>query len=252
MRLVTCFQFFLIAACLPSLSAQPFSKADLQTLFTDPAAIATKIKQAPTLDRSLKEEAWKAADVLKLGFSDANTPGTPKNWTNVRLVSDAQALYVSFDCREVGSIITRASSPENVPADDHVMLLLPTDGRDAFVHIKVNSRGIVWSSKHEGLDPKKKGKTLSIEGLEASARRYPGRWAAEVKVPFAGLFADLKKMPTIWKANFARKRHSKLWSSVKPTDIGYANWTLSWKTTMNLAVFKPDPDLFGVVYLAAG
>jgi len=249
----------LVAACSASLAAE-VSREALQALFVEPVAVARQVDQPPTLDGRLDEAAWRAADPLDFGFCDPTTPGRPKNTTVARLVCDAENLYLAFDCTELLEIKAKATGQwnEKVPEDDHVGIVLKPRGNrwcdaghpSAFVLIQVNPKGATWarSFRHLGGDARP-GKPITIEGLAARAAIYPNRWVAEVKIPFAGLFEDTSRMEALWGANFFRKRYARLYDSVRPGDVGYANWTTSWKACANLPTFCPCRAIFGVLYV---
>jgi len=236
------------------------SREALQSLYVEPVAVAAQVAEPPALDGALDDKAWQAAEPLQLGFSDPTTPGKPKDSTQVRVVCDAANLYVAFDCTELHAMKADAVGDynEKVPDDDHVSILLkPRANRwcdeshpNAFLLIKVNPKGATWARTYRHLEgDARPGTPATVEGLVAKAAAYPNRWAAEVKIPFAALVADTATIEAAWKANFFRKRTANLYDSVQPGDIGYANWTTSWKACADLATFCPSPAMFGILYL---
>jgi sugar lactone lactonase YvrE len=240
--------------------AGQISREALQTLYVEPVAVAAQVAEPPTLDGKLDEKAWQAAEPLEFGFCDPTAPGKPKDTTQVRVVCDDANLYVAFDCKELHEIKAKATGDydEKVADDDHVsILLMPRGNRwcdeshsNCLVLIKVNPKGAIWARVYRGLEgDARPGKPTTVEGLAAKAATYPNRWIAEVKIPFSGLCADAGRMEAVWKANFFRKRHSNLYDSVQPGDIGYANWTTSWKACADLATFSPSPAMFGILYV---
>jgi len=239
------------------------SREALQTLYVEPVAVAAQVDRPPVIDGKLDDGAWRAAEPLAFGFSDATTPGRPRNATEVRLVCDRESLYVGFRCKELHGVRAKATGEynEKVPEDDHVSILLMPRGHrwcdashpNACVLIKVNPKGATWARRYRHLDgDARPGTAIKIEGLVAAARTYRGRWGAEVKIPFASFFPGLAKMPAVWKANFFRKRYARLYDSVHPGDPGYANWTTSWKPSAALATFCPSPGVFGILYVPVG
>ena len=253
----------LILCGQPAAEGEPLRREALQSLYVEPVLVAARTAEPPKLDGKLKDAAWRAAEPAAFGFSDATTPGRPKNGTLVRAVCDAGNLYVAFDCKELRELKARAEGAynEQVPADDHVSILLMAAGNafcdakhpNVALLIKVNPKGATWARRYRYLDPDARpGKPIKIAGLAAAAATYAGRWAAEVKIPLGTLFPDASRMPAVWKANFFRQRWARLYSCVKPGDPGHANWTTSWKPSAFLATFCPAPDLFGVLYLPVG
>ncbi|MBM3958030.1 MAG: hypothetical protein FJ313_08270, partial [Gemmatimonadetes bacterium] len=239
------------------------SREALQTLYVEPVAVAAQVAEPPVLDGRLNDKAWQGAEPLHFGFSDPTTPGKPKETTQVRLACDGANLYVAFDCVELHSIKANATGEwdEKVAEDDHVSIVLKPRGNrwcdeshhSAFVLIKVNPKGAMCARTYRHLEgDARPGTATKVEGLAAKAATYPNRWCAEVRIPFAGVLTDPAKMEVAWQANFFRKRHSNLYSSVQPGDIGYANWTTSWKACADLATFSPSPAMFGVVYIPTG
>lgn len=250
----------LVCAC--AFSGQ-FSREDLQTLYVEPVAIATLVKLPPLLDGKLDETAWKASEPLHFGFADPTTPGTPRNTTEVSVVSDAEALYISFDCKELSGLKARATpdSPEGVPDDDHIAILILAEGNkfadskhpNTFIEIKVNPNSAIWSRAYSCLDPLcRNGREIELQGVEAYAGRYGGRWVVEMRVPFTAVFDNPSQMPGIWKVNFYRKRTANLYACVRPGDPRYANWTTAWKPSAMLATFVPHLSLFGILYIPPG
>ncbi|MFP4055700.1 MAG: hypothetical protein ACLF0G_02390 [Candidatus Brocadiia bacterium] len=235
----------------------------LQGLYVEPVAVAAGTERSPAVDGALDDAAWRGAEPLHFGFSDPTTPGRPRNTTTVRLACDERSLYLAFECKELRDIKAKATTDydEEVPEDDHVSILLMPRGHrwcdvshpNACILIKVNAKGAVWARRYRHLGgDARPGTPITVDGLGAGARIFPGRWAAEVQIPFASLFDDLGQVPAVWKANFFRKRTARLYDSVQPGDPGYANWTTSWKPSAALATFSLCPAMFGVLYVPAG
>ncbi|MGB2822100.1 MAG: hypothetical protein WBF17_14040, partial [Phycisphaerae bacterium] len=253
-----------ILACGPSaVEGDEATRESLQQLYVEPVAVAKRASEPPTLDGRLDDAVWRTVEPAAFGFSDATTPGRPRNTTAMRVACDERHLYVAFDCKELRGIKAGAEGEynEKVPADDHVSILLFPEGHafcdekhsNVAILIKVNPKGATWARRYRYLEgDARPGDAIRIEGLAAAAATYAGRWAAEVKVPLAPFFPDASKMPAVWKANFFRKRWARLYDSVEPGDPGYANWTTSWKPSAFLPTFCPSPDMFGILYLPVG
>lgn len=260
MRPKIAFAASLLLLAMSARAEGTLTRDDVQTLFVEPVAVALETQDAPNIDAKLDDAVWQKADALRFGFADPGSPGYPKNKTDVRIACDGKALYVAFNCIEMGAIKanTKDINHERLPEDDHVTLLLLPEGNrwttvkqgSPHLLLKVNPNGTPWMRILYGLDPDARpGKPIDIEGLETKAAQYPGRWAAEIKIPFSGLYEDVSKVPALMKANFFRQRYDKRYGVVQTGDPGHANWTLSWKPSAALEPYCPHHGNFGMLYI---
>ncbi len=185
-------------------------------------------------------------------------PGYPKSWTRVKVTCDKKALYVLYNCREVGRFSNKAKgdySPK-VSSDDHVSLLISageTKLPQKWLLIKINPNSTKWVKVFSGSETDCNGTYLKkLDGLEAKAATYHGRWVVELRLPFASVFKNPNKMPALWKANFFRKRTYRHWSNVRPGYYGYSHWYQAWKQSGAIPYFQPHWSLFGWLYIPTG
>jgi hypothetical protein len=196
MRRKKCF----LAAAL--LSGLVFASPKLQSAG---AFRAVRVEKGPHLDGLLDEDVWKQAVAFTEFLQASPKPGsTPSERTEVRILYDAQSLYVGVYCYDGQpskiSANTMAHDSDNEGEnDDNVKFLLDPfqDKRTAYVFF-VNPRGARSEGLAFGESP-----SLDWDGIwDAAARIQKNGWSAEIRIPFKTI--SFKPGLTTWGLNVER------------------------------------------------
>jgi len=197
---------------------------------TTPTAYVARTGTPPTLDGKIDEDAWKAAQIIHIGWT-LDGSAVANQDTEVRLLRDANNLYIAYRCLEpfVGKIRAGVKGNDEDPwNDDSVEMFFGTDEDDDYYHVIVNSLPTVY----DGFN-KDKGPDI---GVRAAAAVGAGAWTAEMAIPLDKIKIGGKR-PTKWIANWVRNRYTR------------GRWEeLAWSPT-----FSGDshvPKRFGTVLFA--
>jgi hypothetical protein len=163
-----------------------------------PVIQAGRVARAPVLDGVLDDACWQEA-AQGSGFVNFQTAEPVTRQTVARLLWDAEALYVAFDCREPQMEAMRANvKPDGretegqILQDDCVLVYLDTAAKGAAcVQFAVNALGAHQSRAGIPFDA-------------ATSRRGDG-WSAELRLPFAKLGAP-PPAGGAWGINFYRNQ----------------------------------------------
>lgn len=261
-RICLCIAVVSFVMFLGRCSAAELSRADIQTVYREPVAVAAVTDMAPVIDGDISDDVWNKSEWLEFDWVDPEVAGYPMSWCRVRLLCDRDALYALFFMYELGNP-RRKTAKDSSPAivkDDHITMVLQAEGLkfggNPLVVIKTNFRGAAFVQLVSGTS----GRRLdSIEGLDAAVKGYPARrWAHEIKIPFSLLFEEGTDVPAVWKANFFRRRYYHKWSNVKPGMTGYSVWWTSWVMDPAIPYFQPHTskgkslNKMGMLYLPVG
>ncbi len=149
------------------------------------AAIATRRTGAILLDGRLDDAGWRQSPVVD-GFVQRSPSygAAPTQGTTARVVYDAEAIWIAFDCRdsEASEIVAPLARRDQTPESDRVFVYLDGigDGRSGF-EFMVNAAGVQSDAVLFG----DTGLDRSWDGVwEAEVRRDVGGWTAEMRIPF--------------------------------------------------------------------
>jgi hypothetical protein len=146
------------------------------------SAVATR--EAPVLDGRLDDAAWRLAPAASTFTQKSPREGAPPTErTTVRVVYDAEALWVGVDCEQQGApVVARLTRRDREVETDWVSVAIDSrrDGKSAFV-FEVNAGGALLDAvRYNDTD-------FSLdwdENWEARASVRPGGWSAEFRIPF--------------------------------------------------------------------
>ncbi|MFH1708657.1 MAG: carbohydrate-binding family 9-like protein [Planctomycetota bacterium] len=219
------------AATAPTPAAVPAAapaviKAEGETL---PAVTVPVAPAAPVIDGDLGDPCWAAAPVLEL-VDIQGRADIPLHTTRVRILADANALFVAFDCAEdpgtalLDSVKVR---DDEVWVDDAVELfLLPgTEAGPAYYHILVNADGTIADEKERDIT------AWNAAGLTAAVKRLDDRWQVEICLPWADLDPADLPLPRQWRLNCTRGR---------PAREGGELEDQAWSPTLSTSSHVPD------------
>lgn len=159
-----------------------------------------RVSSAPVIDGKLDDPAWQKTRRIYLVYD--NLGGVARQSAAVRLVYDAQNLYIGFDCHEpdVDSLKESVGEPDGpVFNDDSVEVFLqPSEESGDYYHFALNSQGVRYESLvyHLGFNPQ-------WQTAVSKEREY---WKAEIAIPFSALEQSAPAAGTFWRANFCRNR----------------------------------------------
>lgn len=185
-----------------------------------PLARVFRTPRPPSFDGPLDDALWEAAPALALSTP---TGGTPPRATAVRLLYDADALYVRFDCEDdyVWGTLTARDAP--VWEEECVEVFLnPAGSAHQYYELNVSPLGTVFdacllnprtpaapSGPFVGL-PQWDAQGLRTAAYVDGALGVPGGarlWRAAYAIPFAALIGAPHQPPRpgdAWRANFCR------------------------------------------------
>ena len=153
-----------------------------------PHARALRISDPPRIDGKLDDTAWQSAAVLD-GFvqrmPDEGKPASER--TEVRIVYDESAIYVSFRCwdSQASEIHPRLARRDNLPNSDWVAFAVDPahDRRSAYLFI-VNSAGVL----QDGINTEGQGDNYDWDGVwDAQTSIDADGWSAEMRIPLSTL-----------------------------------------------------------------
>lgn len=165
----------------------------------------------PVIDGRFDDTCWQDFNHtgVAAGFAQfqENIPATPK--TRVAITRDAANLYLAIDCEE--PLFDRL--PETAPdgplryaRDETVEVRLSAPGQGSFFNqLMVACTGATqhnWFSVEEG-----GSRNVAPVAWTARVDRIPGRWYAELAVPFAVLGTEPPRPGDRWMMNIIRHRH---------------------------------------------
>ncbi len=195
-----------------------------------PSLTAVRAAVAPRLDGILNDEAWREAPIAS-GFRQRDPrEGDPASEaTEVRVVHDAQTLYVGILARDrepeavIGRILDRdavmTQGLDNAAAftgDDVVAFILDPfhDHRNAFF-FATNANGAEFDALVTDERP-----TLNVDWRavwRVAARRVPEGWSAEFAIPFRSLRYPRAEGDQVWGFDVERivrrRNEDSLWSA---------------------------------------
>jgi len=155
---------------------------------------------APAVDGRLDDDCWQAAAVLPDFVAMDGSAGLTRR-TAGRVGRTAYGLFFAFECldADVDAISRRVAERDGaVWTDDCVEVFLAPSGGGEYLHFAVNANGAQYDER----------------GADASWDRYwlartgvaPGKWTAELFIPFAALDITADSPPAeVWTANFYRE-----------------------------------------------
>jgi hypothetical protein len=187
--------------------------------------VAAHVEQPPKIDGALDDPGWDRA--RRVGpFRIANTTRLCKEQMLAFVLYSDDALFFGFaaeDADVTGGPSAR-DSDDVWQTDCAEIFLSPARGRTAaeWFQFIVNSAG----ARYDGsLDAKVGAKWDPKPDWEASGRRRPWGWTAEVRIPFASLGVAPPARGDLWavrlaRENYARKAATEL-SSWTPSGYGF-------------------------------
>lgn len=164
-----------------------------------PTGYAVEGAKPPAIDGAPNEEAWSKAPPLFLGHT-LKGDGPARQKTEVRLLRDAEKLYIGIRCKEpfLGKLEPLAKKHDvGMWNGDSVEVFFGPADRGVYFHFGVGWTGGTYDGK--GKDSKWNG------GMKAAAQKGKGEWTAEISIPLAEVSGG-KEIPKRWIANFNRSR----------------------------------------------
>ena len=164
-----------------------------------PSAVIPCVKQAPRVDGSLSDPAWRAAAEIALDAPAADGATSPPGVrSTARLLRTDSALYAGFRCAHPRSPDLQAlDRPRDGPvfSDESVELFIDRRDGSPYYHFCVNARG----SQYDG-----RGMNGSWNGVwTCKTKAEAGAWTAVIEIPFETL--DGVPAPgTFWGLNACR------------------------------------------------
>lgn len=209
-----------------------------------PQALVPRVRH-DRIRGALDPVSW--ADGTVLALRRAEDGATPEQATTVRLLHDAEALWVRFDCddRDIWATHTLRDAP--LWEEEAVELFVAPGESDpaSYFEFEFNSLGAIFDARvanpHGRRDSMRVDPSWNADSLAiAVSRPSPGSWRAEIAIPWCAMCDG--DPPRVWRANFFRIE--------RPRDAA-AEFSC-WSPTL---VSPPDfhkPASFGTIVLDAG
>jgi hypothetical protein len=188
--------------------------------------------QAPKIDGALDDVIWERAAVITDFYQSEPQPeSAPSERTEVRILMDAEQLYVyihAFDSEPDRLTVTTKERDGQLMSDDSFRLVLdPNLTRREGYYFQINPAG----SQGEGLLQSNSFARNWNMIWSAAARRIADGWSAEMAIPFRGLSYDPTR--TEWGLdllrNVKRKGETMRWGK---TPAGMRGQDISYEGTL--------------------
>lgn len=204
------------AGLLPAQDANPEKKVAL------PEVKVPVVKQAPKIDGTLDDPAWKQAatfDTFKLANGDAS-----KAKTKLYVMQDDKNLYVAVECfdseKALQDLVAKVKDHDGeLWTDDDVELFIdPSNKRDQYYQIIVNSKNVTFDATQSGEGGKDMDDTWNPK-YQSATKVGKESWVAEFALPFA-IFDKTKNFDGTWAFNVFRNQVSGEGSYMSPVGEG--------------------------------
>src|SRR5215470_7976365 len=188
-----------------------------------PHLSAQRTTQPVRIDGRLDDAAWQeapASEAFTQKFPDEGR--APSERTRVRVLYDDDALYIGFECDQIGApVVARLTRRDRQVEADHVSIAIDTrrDGSSAF-SFTVNAAGVLADSI---LFNDTDSSTDWDENWEALTARTERGWSAEFRIPLRILrFARLPVQDWGFQARryISARQEIDEWSFTPRTEAG--------------------------------
>jgi hypothetical protein len=225
---------FLTALSIPAaallLTGCQARAADAPGLEKVPSLSVPRAITPPVIDGALEDSCWAQAQVIAgLVPSIEPTSVIPPSPTTVRVLWDAEFLYVGFECVSGGLFFTgKNKHDDKLHLEEVCEVFLDGfgDGRQ-YIEVQVNPAGVNLDAMHVLTRPPEYTKQMrfteefankdrwlfkewEMEGLRTAAKPTPSGWTAELAIPAAAVMKRKGSpvfFPTPVRANFIRYEH---------------------------------------------
>lgn len=175
-----------------------------------PELKVTPVKNAPKIDGVLDDAAW--IDVATTDNFRLNDGSKPEGRTKLFVTRDDKNLYISVECFETAEAIkslqanaTKHDADEIWSGDDSIDIFIdPTNKRQSYYQIIVNTKGVVWDAWHQS--PGNAEKRWDVDA-KIAVKIGATSWTCEMAIPFSA-FSNTNKFESEWAFNVSRMRTS--------------------------------------------
>lgn len=215
---------------------------------------AVRTTQKIVIDGDIADEAWKLAPMAS-GFTEwrpaFGKKEEDKNRTEVRILYDNAAIYISGFCHEASndSISNELVGRDVVGVNDFIGVIFDT------YHDKINGFGYFVTALGEQFDAKysSQGEDPSWNSVyETAAKIVNGGWTFEMKIPYSAIRFSNTSGKQDWGINITRRRNKSgkqfMWSPTNPTIGG--NFLAQFGTWTGIENIKPPIRLSFSPYLS--
>lgn len=227
--------------------------ADAQDTIPRPKLAATKVTVAPKIDGKIDEEAWRQAPVTTLDVTFLPEYGkTPSRKTEVRVVYDNEAIYISAmmydpDPTSINRQLCERDGWSN--ADNFVVGLDTYDDDINGYRFTVTSAGV---QKDQRISLNSQGDMSWDAVWQSNVFFTPDGWSCELKIPYSAIRFPSKPLQN-WGLQFNRNINTTgeliTWSPIDPKIFGNIN---QWGALEGLENITPPLRLSLSPYLNAG
>lgn len=199
--------FVFLSALLHAEEAKPAADPNAADGFIGPVLNVTKTAAPPVIDGALDDAAWKdAANSDKFALKEGSRA---QGKTKLYVTRDDTTLYIGVECFDSEAALKALKADahdhdtDGIWADDALEIFIdPSNKRDTYYQLIVNSKGVVWDAFHAV--PGVPDKSWNPE-IKIAAKVGKESWCCEVAVPFAALTLSAKSEAD-WGFNVTRHR----------------------------------------------
>lgn len=163
-------------------------------------------KEAPKIDGTLDDAAWKQAAT----YTDFKTPDgkASKAKTKLYIMQDDKTVYIAVECFDTekalkGLVADIKDHDGEVWNDDDVELFIdPTNKRDLYYHVIINSKGVTFDGTQKGEGGLEKDESWNPK-YQSAAKVGKESWVAEFAFPVS-MFNATKEFDSTWAFNVLR------------------------------------------------
>jgi len=198
-----------------------------------PSIPAVKTTAPPVIDGDLSDACWQKAGVAK-DFRNSYSQQAAQYHTEVRLLRDADYLYICYKCDEpeLDKLNPKATARDRGGAylDDCVELFLGDDSQPReYCQLIFNSAGAVDDRMFTVPDEGKKKRNTAWPGdYPIAAGKGKGYWTLEFALPLEALAPDGSMPRQGWRINFNRtrriKKETSCWAPTFASSHNRGNW----------------------------
>jgi hypothetical protein len=163
-----------------------------------PVGYVARTDEAPTIDGDATEAAWKGALTLRLDRTLRGGRNVAQP-TTVKLLRDADRLYIAFICVEplTDRLVAKRRARDGAVWEDDAVEVFLSPG-DGYYHFVVNPAGSAYDARVKD--------AAFNSGFAAAAHTGRGRWTVEMAIPLKAMAGG--QTAKEWRANFHRTRRA--------------------------------------------
>ena len=174
--------------------------------FSQKSVTATRTDAAISIDGILDEEAWETAETISDFMRFRPTPGELTVHTEVKVLYDDQAMYISGYMKDVSrdSIMTQLTERDNFGNTDFFGVIMDTYGNATEGYeFLVGATGVQFDARISAYNEDTNWDAVWNSAVHIDKTS----WYVEIEIPYSAIRFPKKKVQE-WKINFTRRRNA--------------------------------------------